>query len=78
MTVFQQRSDRRGAGRNTRGRVCSPAFSIMELLVAVSIMTFIVYALYQMFHQTQKALRGNITQVDVLESGRAALEMMSR
>ncbi|MBI4658488.1 MAG: hypothetical protein HY735_06515, partial [Verrucomicrobia bacterium] len=50
----------------------------MELLVAVSIMTFIIYALYQMFNQTQKALRGNITQVDVLESGRAAREMLSR
>ncbi|MBM3833136.1 MAG: hypothetical protein FJ403_07670 [Verrucomicrobia bacterium] len=53
-------------------------FSLLELLVAVSIMIVIVYALYQVFNHTQKALRGNITQVDVLESGRAALEMISR
>lgn len=53
-------------------------FSVMELLVAVSIMSFIVFALYQMFNQTQKALRGNISQVDVLESGRAALDLISR
>ncbi len=54
------------------------AFTVTELLVAVSIMTLVVFALYQMFNQTQKALRGNITQVDVLESGRAAMEVISR
>jgi type II secretory pathway pseudopilin PulG len=54
------------------------AFTVLELLVAVSIMTVIVFALYQMFNQTQKALRGNITQVDVLESGRVAIQMMSQ
>jgi type II secretory pathway pseudopilin PulG len=53
-------------------------FSLMELLVAVSIMIVIVYALYQVFNQTQRAMRANITQVDVLESGRAALDMMTR
>jgi hypothetical protein len=56
----------------------SLAFTVMELLVAVSIMSLIVYALYHMFNQTQKALRGSITQVDVLESGRAALDMIGR
>lgn len=55
----------------------APAFSVLELLVAVSIMTVIVFSLYQMFNQTQKALRSNITQVDVLESGRVALQMIS-
>lgn len=54
------------------------AFTILELLVAVSIMTVIVFALYQMFNQTQKALRGTMTQVDVLESGRVALQMISQ
>lgn len=54
------------------------AFTVVELLVAVTVMTLVVFTLYQMFYQTQKALKGNITQVDVLESGRAALEMISR
>jgi len=54
------------------------AFSVVEILVAVSIMTLIVFGLYKMFDQTQKALRGNITQSDVLESGRAALDLISR
>jgi competence protein ComGC len=54
------------------------AFTVVELLVAVSIMTLIVLALYNMFDQTQKALRGNVAQVDVLEGGRASSELMSR
>jgi prepilin-type N-terminal cleavage/methylation domain-containing protein len=54
------------------------AFSLLELLVAISIMVLIIFALYQIFSQTQKAMRGNMTQVDVLESGRAAMEMISR
>ena len=55
----------------------APAFTVLELLVAVTIMTVIVFSLYQMFNQTQKALRGSMTQVDVLESGRVALQMIS-
>jgi prepilin-type N-terminal cleavage/methylation domain-containing protein len=53
-------------------------FSLIELLTAVSIMVIIIFALYSMFAQVQKALRANITQVDVLESGRAASEMLGR
>jgi type II secretory pathway pseudopilin PulG len=56
----------------------APAFSLIELLTAVSIMVVIIFALYAMFNQTQKALRANITQVDVMEAGRAAAEMIGR
>ena len=52
--------------------------TVIELLVSVSVMTVIVYGLYALFNHTQKALRANITQVDVLESGRAAMEMLTR
>src|SRR5215831_14276279 len=54
------------------------AFSLVELMTAVAIMVIIIFALYSMFNQTQKALRANVTQVDVLESGRAAAEMLGR
>ena len=37
MTEFQQRSDRRGAGRNTRGRVCSP----IQLLLSAFLFAFL-------------------------------------
>ena len=54
------------------------AFSLIEILTAVSIMTVIIIALYAMFDHTQKALRGSVSQTDVLESGRAAMEMIKR
>ena len=53
-------------------------FTLVELMLSVSIMTVIIFALYQMFNQTQKALRSNITQVDVLESGRVAADLLAR
>ena len=54
------------------------AFSLIEILTAVSIMTVIIIALYAMFDHTQKALRGSVSQTDVLESGRAAMELIKR
>ena len=52
------------------------AFSLVELLLAVSLMSLIVFGLYSMFNETQKALRTNVNQVDVLEAGRAAIELL--
>jgi len=60
--------------RDVRAR----AFTVVELLVAVSVLTLIVLVLYGMFDQVQKALRGNVAQVDVLEGGRAAMQLLSK
>jgi len=54
------------------------AFTVVELLVAVSIMTLIVVVLYGMFDQTQRALRGNSAQTDVTEGGRAGMGLIAR
>ena len=54
------------------------AFTILELLVAVSVMTLVIYVLYALFNQTQMAMRKNAAQVDVNEGGRAAMEMIVR
>jgi len=53
-------------------------FTVVELLVAVSVMTLIVLVLYGLFDQVQRALRSNSSQVDVLEGGRASNELMAR
>ncbi|HUS34718.1 MAG TPA: prepilin-type N-terminal cleavage/methylation domain-containing protein, partial [Verrucomicrobiae bacterium] len=67
-TCPNSRRQRRGA----RG------FTVVELMVAVSLMTLIVAALYSMFNQTQKAMRLNEAQVDSAERGRGVLELLSR
>ena len=54
------------------------AFTIVELLVAISILTLIVLVLYGLFDQVQRALRSNVAQIDVHEGGRAGMELLSR
>jgi type II secretory pathway pseudopilin PulG len=54
------------------------AFSLVEMLLVAAIMTVVIFGLYSMFDQTLKALRSNTTQVDILEGGRAAMELISR
>jgi prepilin-type N-terminal cleavage/methylation domain-containing protein len=54
------------------------AFSLIEVMVAVTLLTVIIVGLLMMFNETQKAFRGSITQTDVLEAGRAASEMLAQ
>jgi prepilin-type N-terminal cleavage/methylation domain-containing protein len=64
--------------RSEARRATQRAFSLMELMLSVSIMVVIVGALYAMFYQTQKALHSSVNQVDVLESGRVAMDLLGR
>jgi prepilin-type N-terminal cleavage/methylation domain-containing protein len=52
------------------------AFSLIEVLLAVSIMSVIVFGLFSMFNQTQKALLATSKQVDILGSGRVAIDLL--
>jgi type II secretory pathway pseudopilin PulG len=54
------------------------AFSLLEILVAVSLLTVIVAALLVTFNQVQQTFRRGVNQVDVLEGGRTATLMLSR
>ena len=54
------------------------AFTLVELLVAVAVLSAIVFVLFRIFDQTQKALRSNVAQVDVMEGGRAVIELLRR
>ena len=49
----------------------------MEILVVVSLLSLIVLALMAVFSSTQKAFRAAVTQSDVLEGSRAAVELMA-
>jgi hypothetical protein len=54
------------------------SFSLLEILVAVGILALIIVGLLAMFYQTQRAFRSGSMQVDVLESGRAISQLLSR
>jgi len=54
------------------------AFSLIEILVTVGLLSFIILGLLAMFNQTQRAFRSGMTQTDVLEAGRSVTDMMVR
>ena len=58
--------------------VISPAFSLIEILVTVALLSFIILGLFAVFNQTQRAFRSSMTQTDVLEAGRAANDLLAR
>jgi len=53
------------------------AFTMVEIMVVVVLLSFIVLALMAVFSSTQQAFRASMTQTDVLEGGRSAIEMMT-
>jgi hypothetical protein len=54
------------------------AFSLIEIMVTVGLLSLIILGLVAMFSQTQRAFKTSMSQADVLESGRAVAEMLSR
>jgi len=53
------------------------AFSMVELLVAMTLLSLIVLALMAVFSNTETAFRASVTQSDIFEGGRAAMDMMA-
>ena len=52
-------------------------FSLIEVMLVVSLLALIVLALMAVFDFTQRAFRASVTQTDVLEGGRATMDMMA-
>src|SRR5436190_20124464 len=59
-------------------RACRSAFTLVEILVVMALLTVIILGLMATFSQVQRAFRLGMTQTDVLESGRLATDMISR
>jgi type II secretory pathway pseudopilin PulG len=80
----------RGASNCARGRARSPnggtpslpeletcgAFSLVEVLLVMALLSLIVLVLMTVFNSTQSAFRSGVTQTDVLEGGRVAMDMI--
>jgi prepilin-type N-terminal cleavage/methylation domain-containing protein len=54
------------------------AFTLIEVLVVVTLMSLIVLALMAVFNGTQTAFRSGVTQSGVLEDGRSTLDLMAQ
>jgi prepilin-type N-terminal cleavage/methylation domain-containing protein len=52
------------------------AFTLVEVLVVMVLLSLIVLALMAVFNSTQNAFRASVTQTDVLEGGRAAMNLI--
>jgi type II secretory pathway pseudopilin PulG len=55
----------------------SSGFSLIEILVAISLLTLIVLGLLVMFNQTQRVFRTGLAQSDILENGRATADLVA-
>jgi prepilin-type N-terminal cleavage/methylation domain-containing protein len=66
--------------RELKRGVCSSnaAFTLIEMLVTVSLLAIIILGLTAMFSQTRRAFTSSMAQVDVLEAGRATADLISR
>lgn len=53
-------------------------FSLIEIMVAVTLLAVITVGLLSMFYHTQKAFRLGAGQVDTLEAGRATIQLLSQ
>src|SRR5688572_13498970 len=73
MPAFNHRA-REQTRRNVRKY--SVAFTVIELMLAVAILGVIVFALFSVFNQTQKALRRSETNTDVAQKARALAELI--
>jgi type II secretory pathway pseudopilin PulG len=52
-------------------------FSLIEIMMAVGLMTVIMLGLLAMFYQTQRAMRVGGAQVDTMGTGDAAIQLMA-
>ena len=64
-------------GSLASGAIHRRAFSLVEVLVVMTLLSIIVLALMQVFTTTQRAFRAGVTQTDVLEGSRAAVDLIS-
>lgn len=71
---------RHGLGHVSRFtfRASLAAFTLIEVMIVVVLMSVIILGLMAMFSQTQRAFKAGMTQTDMLEGGRMATEMLSR
>lgn len=68
--------------RSPKSHNCSGAgrrgFSLIEIMIAVTLLTLILIGLLAMFYQVQRAFRAGTQQADIMEGGRATMALIVR
>ena len=65
--------------RYSRLKICAAsAFTLIEIMVVILLLTVIVLGLMAMFDETQRAFRAGMAQTDVMEGGRMFNDQISR
>jgi hypothetical protein len=59
-------------------RRAQSGLTLVEMMVATTLLVVIMLGLTMMFNQTQRAFRSGLKQVDVFEGGRAVMDLISR
>src|SRR6185437_10944549 len=57
-------------------RLAAAGFTLIEIMVAMALLTVIVIGLMAMFSQTQRAFRAGMAQTDQLEGGRMLSDLI--
>jgi len=68
---------RRSRAKAARPSTLDTGFTLVEVLMAMVLLSLIVLALMAVFNSTQNAFRASLTQTDVLESGRLTMGLMT-
>jgi len=78
---WQGTGEKTAAMRESRSchasRVTRHAFTLVEVMLVVVLLSLIVYALMAVFSSTQAAFRSGVTQAGVLDDGRAAMDLIA-
>jgi prepilin-type N-terminal cleavage/methylation domain-containing protein len=77
-TLLRVTDPRSDAWCASSSRAPASAFTLIEIMVTVALLSVIILGLVAMFNQTRRAFMSSLAQVDVLESGRAAADIISR
>jgi prepilin-type N-terminal cleavage/methylation domain-containing protein len=64
--------------KSSRSSASSPGFSLIELLVSVSLISLLMGAVFSFMYQCQKRFQGNSVVAESNQTARAALEVMSQ
>ena len=75
--ILNLRSPVEGRKGGARRSSIADAFTLIEVMVVMTLLSLIVFALMAVFNTTQSAFRTSVTQSDILEGGRSTMDLMA-